>query len=84
MEGPERSDHLTMYGLVGVAMLGVVGVLIGASFSVLPGEWFVSLCGLWLLAAGLGAVQWKRTVWIPLLASVVLSGLWMAAFFGSR
>ncbi len=84
MTSPERSDHLTMYGIVGVAMYAVVGVLIGASFSVIPAGWLITLAGSWVAAAGLGAALWKRTVWIPLLASIVLSGVWMAVFFGSR
>ncbi len=84
MTSPDRSDHLTMYGLVGVLMLIVVGILIGASIAVLPVGWFLVLCGLWLVSAGVGAAQWKRTVWIPLLTSIVLSGLWMTVFFGSR
>jgi hypothetical protein len=81
---PERSDHLTMYGLVGAAMHAVVGVLIAASFSVISGGWMLVLGGLWVAAAVAGGALWKRTVWIPLLASVLLSGLWMAVFFGSR
>lgn len=84
MTTSERSDHLTMYGLVGVAMHGVVGVLIAASFSVIPGGWVAALGAMWLIAAILGGVLWKRTVWIPLLASIVLSGVWMTVFFGSR
>lgn len=84
MTSPDRSDHLTMYGLVGVAMLAVVGVLIGASFSVIPGAALVALLSLWVAAAGLGAALWKRTVWIPLLASIVLSGVWMTVFFANR
>ena len=79
-----RSDHLTMYGLVGVAMHIIVGVLIVASVSVISSWWLVTLMGAWLLAAGAGAVLWRRTVWIPLLASIVMSGVWMAVFFGSR
>lgn len=84
MTTTERSDHLTMYGLVGVAMHGVVGVLIAASFSVIPGGWLAALGAMWLAAAILGGALWKRTVWIPLLASIVLSGVWMTVFFGSR
>ena len=84
MTTSERSDHLTMYGLVGVAMHLVVGGLIAASFSVIPAGWLTALGGLWLAAAVLGAALWKRSVWIPLLASIVLSGLWMTVFFGSR
>lgn len=84
MTSAERSNHLTMYGLVGVAMHVVVGVLIGASFSVISAGWLLTLAGLWLLTAGIGAALWSRTVWIPLLGSIVLSGLWMTVFFGSR
>ena len=80
----ERSDHLTMYGLVGVAMYLVVGVLIAASYTVISSGWLVTLVGVWLLTAGAGAVLWKRTVWIPLLGSIVLAGVWMVVFFGSR
>ena len=79
-----RSAHLEMYGLVGVAMLLVVGVLIVASFNVISSYWLVTLVGAWLLSAGAGAVLWRRTVWIPLLASLVLVSVWMAVFFGSR
>ena len=79
-----RSEHLTMYGLVGVAMHLVVGVLIVASMNVISSGWLVTLAGAWLLAAGAGALLWRRTVWVPLLASIVLSGVWMAVFFGSR
>lgn len=84
MTTPERSDHLTMYGLVGVAMHAVVGVLIAASFSVISGGWMLVLGFLWVATAAAGGALWKRTVWIPLLASIVVSGLWMAVFFGSR
>ncbi|MDX2342452.1 MAG: hypothetical protein QNL12_01275 [Acidimicrobiia bacterium] len=84
MTTPERSDHLTMYGLVGVAMLVVVGVLIAASFSVISGGWMLTLGGLWLAAAVAGAALWKKTVWISLLASIILSATWMTVFFGSR
>jgi hypothetical protein len=73
-----------MYGLVGVAMHFIVGVLIVASASVISSGWLVTLLGAWLLAAGAGALLWQRTVWVPLLASIVLSGVWMAVFFGSR
>ncbi len=79
-----RSAHLTTYGLVGVAMHLVIGVLIVASFSVISSGWLVTLVGAWLVAAGAGAVLWRRTVWIPLLASIVLSAVWMIVFFGSR
>lgn len=79
-----RSEHLTMYGLVGVVMHLIVGVLIVASVSVISSGWLVTLMGAWLLAAGAGAIMWRRTVWVPLLASILLSGVWMAVFFGSR
>ncbi len=79
-----RSAHLMMYGLVGVAMHLIVGVLIVASFSVISSGWLITLVGMWLIATGLGAAMWRRTVWIPLLASIVLSALWMSVFFGSR
>ncbi len=79
-----RSEHLTMYGLVGVAMHLVVGVLIVASMNVISSGWLGTLLGAWLLAAGLGALLWRRTVWVPLLASIVLSGVWMAVVIGSR
>lgn len=80
----ERSSHLTMYGLVGVAMHLVVGVLIVASSSVISSGWLITLLGIWLVTAGAGALMWRRTVWIPLLASIVLSAIWMFVFFGSR
>ena len=79
-----RSAHLMMYGLVGVAMHLIVGVLIVASFSVISSGWLITLVGMWLIATSLGAAMWRRTVWIPLLASIVLSALWMSVFFGSR
>ncbi len=84
MTSPERSDHLTMYGLVGVAMHLVVGVLVLASFAVLPVGWMVTLSALWVLGAWWGAARWSETVWIPLLASIAISALWMTAFFTSR
>ncbi len=80
----ERSDHLTMYGLVGVAMYLVVGILIVASYTVISSGWLVTLVGVWLVTAGAGAVLWRRTVWIPLLGSILLAGVWMVVFFGSR
>jgi CHASE2 domain-containing sensor protein len=79
-----RSAHLAMYGMVGVAMHLVVGVLIVASYSVISSGWLVTLIGAWLIATGAGAVLWRRTVWVPLLASIVLSAAWMTVFFGSR
>ena len=84
MTTPERSDHLIMYGMVGVAMHAVVGILVGASFAVISTGWMVLLALLWLVGAIGGGVLWKRTVWVPLLASIVVSGLWMTAFFSSR
>jgi hypothetical protein len=73
-----------MYGLVGVAMHAVVGVLVVASFAVLPGLWSAVLAGIWLLGGAAGAFLWRRTVWVPLLASLATSTLWMIAFFTSR
>ncbi len=80
----ERSEHLTMYGLVGVAMYMVVGVLIAASSSVVASGWVITLIAVWLATAVIGALLWRRTVWVPLVASIVLSGVWMVVFFGSR
>jgi hypothetical protein len=62
----------------------VVGILIGASATVVPGAWIATLGVLWLLGAAAGYVMWNRTVWIPLLASIVLAALWMTAFFTNR
>jgi hypothetical protein len=73
-----------MYGLVGVAMYLVVGVLVGASFSVIPVGWMLVLVALWLAGSVAGAAMWKRTVWIPLLASIFVSAIWMTIFFASR
>ncbi len=84
MTSPQRSDHLTVYGLVGVAMHLVVGVVIGASFSVISAGWMVFLALLWIGASVASWVFWDRTVWIPLLASVLMSAIWMSIFFGSR
>ena len=84
MTTPQRSDHLAMYGMVGVAMHIVVGILIGASFAVIPAVWLAVLMAAWLGAALVGKALWRRTVWIPLLASIVLSAVWMAVFFSSR
>lgn len=81
---PERSNHLTMYGLVGVAMHLVVGVLVGASFSVIPVGWMLVLVALWLVGSIVGAAMWKRTVWVPLVASIFVSAIWMTTFFASR
>ena len=80
----ERSDHLTLYGLVGVALHLVVGFLVGASFTVVPTGWMVVLIALWLASTALGVALWKRTVWVPLLASIFVSAIWMIAFLGSR
>jgi len=79
-----RSAHLAMYGIVGAAMYLVVGVMIAASYTVISSGWLVTLVGTWLIGAGVGAVMWRRTVWVPLLASILLSTLWMTVFFGSR
>ncbi len=84
MTTPGRSDHLAMYGLVGVAMHLVVGVLVGASFNVIPVGWMLALVALWLAGSVFGAALWKRTVWIPLLASIFVSAIWMTIFFASR
>lgn len=80
----DRSAHLTMYGLVGVAMHVVVAILIVASYSVISSGWLITLVAMWLITAGAGLAMWKRTVWIPLLASIVLATVWMIVFFGSR
>jgi hypothetical protein len=79
-----RSEHLTVYGLVGVAMFVVVGVLIVASNAVISSAWLATLVVAWAAAAVVAAVMWRRTVWIPLLASLGLSTVWMVVFFGSR
>jgi hypothetical protein len=73
-----------MYGLVGVVMHLVVGVLIVASWAVISSGWLITLVGIWLATAGAGVLLWRRTVWIPLLSSIVLSAVWMIVFFGSR
>ena len=79
-----RSAHLAMYGMVGVAMYLVVGVLLVASYAVISSGWLVTLVGAWLAGAGLGMVMWRRTAWVPLLASILLAAVWMTVFFGSR
>lgn len=84
MTSPERSAHLTMYGMVGVAMHVVVGILVLASVAIVPVGWAVVLVGLWLAGAALGGALWRRTVWIPLLASIVVAAAWMVAFFANR
>lgn len=84
MTSPERSAHLTMYGMVGVAMHVVVGILVFASAAIVPTAWTVILVGLWLAGAALGRALWRRTVWIPLLASLVVAAAWMVAFFTNR
>ena len=84
MTSSERSAHLMMYGVVGVAMHAVVGVLVVASMSVVPMAWSVALIVLWLAGAVLGGALWSRTVWIPLLASTVVAAAWMVAFFANR
>lgn len=73
-----------MYGLVGVAMHVVVGVLVVASFSVIPLGWILVLVVLWLAGSVVGAAMWKRTVWVPLLASIFVSVIWMTTFFMNR
>lgn len=84
MTSSERSAHLTMYGLVGVAMYVVVGILIVASIPVVPAVWITVLILLWLAGAVLGGALWKRTVWIPLLVSILVAAAWMIVFFSSR
>lgn len=84
MTVPGRSEHLTMYGMVGVAMLIVIGVLVAASVHVVPASGMVVLGILWTAGAIAGAVWWKRTVWIPLLSSLVVAGAWMAVLFSNR
>jgi hypothetical protein len=79
-----RSEHLMVYGLVGVALYATVGLLIVASKSVISSGWLITLSTMWLATAGLAAATWRRTVWVPLLASIVLSTVWMIVFFGSR
>jgi hypothetical protein len=73
-----------MYGLVGAAMYLVVGVLIVSSSPVVSSGWVITLTLVWLVTAAVAALLWRRTVWVPLLASIVLSGVWMVVFFGSR
>ena len=84
MTDPVRSSHLTVYGLVGVAMHLVIGVLVIASYPVIPAGGMALLVMLWLAGAVLGAALWRRTVWIPLLASLVVAAVWMTVFSGSR
>ncbi len=84
MTSPARSAHLLMYGMVGVAMHVVVGILVVASVAIIPAGWAVTLIGLWLAGAALGGALWKRTVWIPLLASIVVAAAWMVAVFTNR
>ena len=62
----------------------VIGVLVGASFPVIPGRWMAVLVLLWVAGSVAGWVLWERTVWVPLIASIVVAALWMTAFFGSR
>ena len=62
----------------------VIGALIVASHSVISSGWLITLVAIWLVTAGAGVLMWRRTVWIPLLASIGLSAVWMIAFFGSR
>lgn len=62
----------------------VVVVMIAGSYAVISSGWLVTLVGGWLIGAGLGMVLWRRTVWVPLLASILLAAVWMTVFFGSR
>ena len=84
MTSSERSAHLTMYGLVGVALYVVVGILVVASTAIVPTVWALLLVLLWLAGAVLGGALWKRNVWIPLLASTLVATVWMIVFFSSR
>ena len=84
MTEPGRSEHLTVYGLVGVAMYGVVGVLVAASGGVVSRGWLVTMIGLWLTGAIAGGLAWRRTVWVPLLGSIVVSAVWMIVVVSSR
>lgn len=79
-----RSEHMTVYGLVGVAMFVVVGVLIVASYPAISSGWLATLVAAWTAAGAISGALWRRTVWIPLLASIGLSTIWMIVFFGSR
>ncbi len=79
-----RSEHLTVYGLVGVALFLFVGVLIVASGGVIASGWLITLSMAWLVTGGIGAAMWRRTVWVPLLAAIALAAVWMIVFFGSR
>ena len=62
----------------------ILPVLVAASFAVIPVGWMVVLGVLWVAGAVLGAAQWNETVWIPLLASILVSALWMTVFFLGR
>lgn len=84
MMKPDRSDHLTVYGLAGVAMHLVIGVLVVASTAVLPAGWLAFAAVLWLIGAVAGIVLWRRTVWIPLLTSLLVATVWMVGFLTSR
>lgn len=84
MTVPDRSEHLTMYGMVGVAMHIVIGVLVAASVHVVPASGMIVLGILWTVGAIAGAVLWKHTVWIPLLSSLVVAGAWMTILFSNR
>ena len=84
MTTPERSSHLTMYGMVGIAMHAVIGILIAASYPVVPVSGFLILLALWSAGAIAGTLLWKRTVWIPLLSSLVVATAWMGIFFANR
>ena len=84
MTVPGRSEHLTMYGMVGVAMHIVIGVLVAASVQVVPASGMVVLGILWTAGAIAGAASWKRTVWIPLLSSLLVAAAWMAVVVANR
>lgn len=83
MTVPHRSDHLTVYGLVGVAIHLVVGVLALASTAILPAGWMVAVGVLWLAGSASGIVLWRRTVWIPLLASLLVATVLMVGFLSN-
>jgi hypothetical protein len=84
MTVPPRSAHLTVYGLVGVAMYLVVGVLVFASSGILRTGWVLGVGSLWVVGAAGGAWLWRRTVWVPLLGSLVVATVWAVGFFSSR
>jgi len=82
--GPDRSDHVTVYGLAGAAMHLVIGVLVVASSAVLPAGWLALAAVLWLAGTVAGIALWRRTVWIPLLASLLVATVWTIGFLTSR